>query len=101
MVFVLVVPFYLMGSSSWADEAEDKAVSLVEKLSGNVTRDNKAPGKPVVGVTLANPKVTDAELKELGALKNLTTLDLRFTKVTAAGLKDLQKALLNCKIITD
>jgi predicted DNA-binding protein (UPF0251 family) len=32
-----------------AEDAEDKAVALVEKLGGTVTRDAKRPGKPVVG----------------------------------------------------
>ena len=46
-----------------ADEA--KAVKAVEKLGGKVTVDDKRPGKPVVGVDLSNTKVTDAGLKEL------------------------------------
>ena len=33
--------------------------------------------------------MTDAELKELAALKNLTTLDLFRTRVTGAGIKEL------------
>ena len=106
-----------------ADDAEDKAVAFVEKLGGKVTRDEKAPGKPVVTVFLSgSKKVTDADLKELAALKNLTTLDLigtevtdaglkelatlknlttlnlGFTKVTDAGLKELRDALPKCKI---
>ena len=32
-----------------ADDAEDKAVAFVEKLGGAVARDEKAPGKPVIG----------------------------------------------------
>ena len=31
-----------------ADDAEDKAVAFVEKLGGEVTRDEKLPGKPVI-----------------------------------------------------
>jgi len=31
-----------------ADDAEDKAVELVRKLGGSVTRADKQPGKPVV-----------------------------------------------------
>ena len=33
--------------------------------------------------------MTDAGLKELAALKNLTTLNLSETRVTGAGLKEL------------
>ncbi len=95
MAFVLAVSGLSLGSSARADEAEDKAVALVEKFGGKVTRDDKAPGKPVVGVSLftgpgkVNLKVTDAGLKELAALKNLTTLMLGGAKVTDAGLKEL------------
>ena len=42
--------------------------------------------------------MTDAGLKELAPLKNLTSLNLSDTKVTDAGVKELQKALPNCKI---
>jgi hypothetical protein len=43
--------------------------------------------------------VTDAGVKELTALKNLTELDLRCTEVTDAGVQELQYALPKCKII--
>jgi internalin A len=106
-----------------ADDAEDKAVAFVEKLGGVVTRDDKLPGKPVVKVNLADTnvtdaglkelaplknltilylnetKVTDAGLKELAPLKNLTWLNLRDTQVTDTGLKELQQALPKCKIL--
>ena len=72
-----------------ADDAEDKAVAFVEKIGGDVTRDEKAPGKPAITVNLSNTKVTDAGLKELAALKQLTTLNLGVTQVTDAGLKEL------------
>lgn len=81
-----------------ADDAEDKAVAVVEKMGGKITRDEKLPGKPVVATDLFGPKVTDAGLKELAPLKNLTTLSLRDTKVTDAGVAELQKVLPKCKI---
>ena len=56
----IMLRFMLYGAVSWlilsstarvrADEAEDKAVAVVEELGGRVTRDEKAPGKPVVTV---------------------------------------------------
>ena len=58
-----------------ADDAEDKAVTIVKKLGARVTRDEKAPGKPVVTVDLWVTQVTDAGLKELAPLKNLMTLN--------------------------
>jgi hypothetical protein len=42
--------------------------------------------------------VTDSGLKELKELKNLQTLTLFYTKVTAAGLKELMEALPNLEI---
>ena len=76
-----------LSGAAWADEAS--AVKAVEKLGGKVTRDDKLPGKPVIGVNLAGTKVTDAGLKELADLKQLTTLGLDSTQVTDAGLKEL------------
>lgn len=72
-----------------ADDAEDKAAKAVEDLGGKVVRDDKAPGKPVVQVSLAGSDVTDADLKSLAGVKNLQQLDLNETKITDAGLKDL------------
>jgi hypothetical protein len=42
--------------------------------------------------------VTDAGLKELAGLKSLQALDLTFTKVTDAGLKELRQSLPHCRI---
>ena len=109
-----------LSGAARADEAS--AVKAVEKLGGKVTRDDKLPGKPVIGVSfnfkpvtdaglkelkdlkqltslnLDNTKVTDAGLKELKDLKQLTSLNLYATKVTDDGVADLQKALPGCKI---
>src|SRR5438552_15242740 len=72
-----------LSGAARADEAS--AVKAVEKLGGKVTRDDKLPGKPVIGVNLNNTRVTDASLKELKDLKQLTSLNLDDTKVTDAG----------------
>jgi hypothetical protein len=45
--------------------------------------------------------VGDAGLLHLYGLKNLQQIDLRRTKVTAAGIAALQKALPDCKIDWD
>jgi len=49
-------------------------------------------------LTLVDTEVTDAGLEHPAALKSLTDLNLRNSKVTAEGVTDLQKALPNCKI---
>lgn len=43
--------------------------------------------------------LTDAGLKELAALTNLTTLDLADTRVTEAGVKGFKQAVPKCKIV--
>jgi Leucine-rich repeat (LRR) protein len=45
-----------------------------------------------------NGSVTDAGLAHIKGLTNLVSLTLRGTKVTVAGVKDLQSALPKCKI---
>src|SRR5215475_10522525 len=72
-----------------ADEAA--AVKMIEKLGGTVTRDDKRPGKPVVVVDLRGTKITDAGLKELKELKNLQEVVLFRTAITDAGLKELKE----------
>ena len=89
VAFALAVLGLGLGSAARADDAEDKAVAFVEKLNGSLSRDEKAPGKPVVEVRLSGTKVTDAGLKELAALTKLTRLFLFKTPVTDAGLKEL------------
>src|SRR5262245_16155251 len=68
---------------------EGTAVALVVELGGTVTRDEKRAGKPIVGVSLSNTKVTDADLKELARLTELSSLGLSCTNVTDMGLKEL------------
>src|SRR5438094_571835 len=87
MLIGAVMLLACLSGAARADEAS--AVKVVEKLGGKVTRDDKLPGKPVIGVDLNGPQVTDADLKELADLKQLTTLWLNGTGVTDAGLKEL------------
>src|SRR5438270_804408 len=77
-----------LSGAARADEAS--AVKAVENLGGKVTRDDKLPGKPVIGVHFHEIGVTDAALKELADLKQLTSLYLGSTQVTDAGLKELK-----------
>ena len=52
-------------------------------------------------LVLNKSPITDTGLAELKKLKGLTNLSLVGTKVTAAGVVDLQQALPNCKIEWD
>ena len=47
---------------------------------------------------LAAAQITDAGLKELVTLTKLTVLELRYTKVTKAGVAELKEALPKCEI---
>src|ERR687884_316868 len=77
-----------LSGAARADEAS--AAKAVGKLGGTVTRDDKLPGKPVIGVHFNFKPVTDVGWKELAELKQLTTLYLTATQVTDEGLKELK-----------
>ena len=82
------------------NESKDAAVATIKALGGKVTFGQRNPGKPVVGVSLFNTKVTDTGLEHLKGMTSLHILDLRSTKVTDAGLvhlnglKNLQNLVL-------
>ncbi|MBM3979676.1 MAG: hypothetical protein FJ304_05225, partial [Planctomycetes bacterium] len=82
-----------------ADDAEDEAAALIAQLGGTVTRDEKAPGKPVVTVSLTassfgliDPKFTDELLKVLATFKSLATLHLGGSDVTDALVDSLRNS---------
>ena len=50
---------------------------------------------------LANPAVTDLHLSDLDRLEDTDVIDLRRTKVTAAGVQRLQRALPKGKIVRE
>ncbi|QEG15978.1 protein kinase domain-containing protein [Gimesia maris] len=52
-------------------------------------------------LSLDSTPITDEGLKHLSGLKMLQTLELQKTKVTPQGIASLQKALPNCKIVSD
>jgi hypothetical protein len=81
----------LMTAASGVRADEAAAVQAVEKLGGGIARDYKAPGQPVIGVTLKGPQITDAVLKDLADLKDLRSLNLLQTQVTAEGMKELKR----------
>ena len=56
---------------------------------------------PVESVKCYNSQVGDAGLANLKACKSLTSLDVTNTKVTAAGIAEIRKALPNCTISWD
>ncbi len=88
---MLVGAVMLLACLSGATRADEvSALKAVEYLGGEVTRDDKLPGKPVIEVNLAFGHVTDTDLKELKDLKQLTSLALYNSQVTDGGLKELK-----------
>ena len=91
-------PTPALTTESNAEQA--KAIAEIEKLGGSVTRDEKDPGKPVIGVYLTmglrtgTSKVSDDDLACLKGLTQLRLLWLTGTNVTGSGLaylKDLTR----------
>jgi hypothetical protein len=68
------------------DQAPDRVVALVERLGGQIERDDTAPGRPIVGIRLATTRVSDDDLGTLRSLSSLRSLDLAQTHISDAGL---------------
>src|SRR5262249_52012713 len=68
---------------------EKDAITVIERLGGNIRRDEDKPGRPVVEVDLLIRAVTDNDLPLLSALPDLESLNLGITPVTDAGFKHL------------
>jgi hypothetical protein len=73
---------------------EDAATKWAEGAGGKLTRDAKAPGKPVVGVQFdpRNKKLTDDGLKELKGFKGLRSLSLFYCgQIGDEGMKHVKE----------
>ncbi len=66
---------------------EDPVVQAVLDKRGKVTRDEIAPGRPVVAVRLSNAQISDDDLALLEPFPDLTALYLVGTSVTDVGLR--------------
>jgi len=73
------------------DEVDEaKAIAKIELLSGKIERDEKLPGRPVIGVSFeGSERFTDRYIYLLSALPNLARVDLSGSKLTDEGLKQL------------
>jgi hypothetical protein len=68
---------------------EEKVALRFEKLGAVVKRDKKLPGSPVISIILPS-NIKDADLKDIGELKDLTYLQIGGAEgLTDEGLKEL------------
>ena len=72
-------------------EEHRRAVAEIKKLGGVVTRQQRANGKPMLGVLLQNKAIGDDVLPHLKGLTDLTTVVIESPKVTADGLASLKE----------
>jgi hypothetical protein len=80
----------IRAQATGGEPERDRAVALVERLGGQIERDESAPGRPVVGIRLATTRVSDVQLGELRSLISLARLDLTQTKISDDGLARLR-----------
>src|SRR5437879_5933055 len=71
--------------------ADFQESQVIKSLGGKVTRDQTAPGQPVIQVNLFETMATDADLHDLSRFTALQRLELGGTLVTGTGLKELAK----------
>ena len=74
-----------LGADPPSEEAQ--AVEALGKLKSSVRRDGKAPGRPVIGVTLYEAR--DEDLAQLAKLPRLESLELYRSQVTDTGVAHL------------
>src|ERR1700687_2390248 len=90
-IFCLAAGLWLLAAAPvFADDTEDKAVRLIEKVGGAVRRNEEAPGKPVTAVYTGNCSLMgDYILREMVALTEVEEIDLMHTGISDDGLKSL------------
>ena len=86
-----VTELTLSGGEGQRGEISDAVIKELAKL----------PLSKLKELAIFDSPVTDAGLKEVATMKQLTEIDLQNLKVTKAGIAELQKALPKCKIYHD
>jgi hypothetical protein len=83
-------PNHRSGQQGAASE-EAEAIHRVVDVGGDCSTENDDEDGPIVSVTLAGTRATDADLDRLKSFPKLRRLDLRATRITDAGLVHLKK----------
>ena len=87
MAYWLVVPVVQAQENK---AAQDQAVAKLEKLGGQVFRDEIQADRPVIAADLDETMIDDAGLANLKGLTDLQSLSLDGTRITDAGLVNLK-----------
>ena len=90
-----ILVLVLTGQAAAQDKAKPtqaEAIAAIKKLGGSVFFEQRF-------VDFNGSKVTDEGLVHLKGLAGLQSLFLGDTKVTAAGVKELQTAIPTCNIV--
>ncbi|MCX7422547.1 MAG: leucine-rich repeat protein [Planctomycetia bacterium] len=90
-----------MGLTHLIGQPELIDLSLSHPNLIELTAENLAELNRLQRLSLAGSGLTDAGIKPLAILTNLASLDLRRTKVTAAGIAELKAVLPKCQIQWD
>lgn len=69
---------------------QDPVVALVERLGGELRRDDGSPARPIIEIRLATTRISDDQLGELRGLSSLRSLGLDQTRISDAGLARLR-----------
>ena len=89
IVLLMTLAVFLTGCGQEQAAREEKAVNAILKLGGAVTRDEKLPGRPVVGVDLYDTKITDYDLilqRHIGSSNQAACADEVFQVIAIGGL---------------
>jgi Leucine-rich repeat (LRR) protein len=89
------------GLAALSDQPALVDLSLNCPTLTDLLANNLAELKQLKRLSLAGSGLSDTGIRHLEGLTSLESLDLRKTKVTAAGIERLQKALPQCKIDWD
>jgi hypothetical protein len=68
-----------------------QSIEAIDNLGGDCSTENDDDEGPIVTVTLARTRATDADLAQLKRFPKLRSLDLSATQITDAGLVHLKQ----------
>ena len=86
---IAITCFALSLAWKWNRENSGKLEKAIGAAGGKIIRNEKAADKAIVAVDFSGKKITDADLKHLGALPDLKALYLFNTPITDVGLREL------------